>query len=62
MTGVNSGMWPPRRTPEVLIEQAIREYPARAGRPDWLYGLDDQDFEDFVPELAAFIRGRLAGT
>lgn len=37
------------------IAQAIRDYPTHANRPGFQYGLDDLDFEDFVPDLTNFI-------
>jgi hypothetical protein len=45
---------------EQVIEEAIRSYPASIGRKDWKYGLDDLDFEDFVPELSQHILTALA--
>lgn len=44
-----------------LIAKAIRDYPGYSGRPAWSYGLDDLDFEDFVPELADFIMVTVTG-
>jgi hypothetical protein len=45
-----------------LIAVAIRDYPAHAGRPGWSYGLDDLDFEDFVPDLADYIMAVVTGS
>lgn len=44
-----------------LIAKAIREYPATISRGDWKYGLDDLDFEDFVPDLADHIMAVITG-
>lgn len=35
--------------------QAIRDYPAYAGRPGWSYGLDNLDFQDFVLEFSDYL-------
>ena len=36
----------------LLAEATIREFPKNYGWPNKTYGLNNLDFEDFVPELA----------
>lgn len=40
---------------ELAICEAIRSYPAAAGRQDWTYGLDNLDFAEFVPDFAGHL-------
>lgn len=72
MTMANSGAGPmtgdarsaeaARKAMRGLIAKAIRDYPATTPRGDWKYGLDDLDFEDFVPELADHIMKAITGS
>lgn len=43
-----------------VIRVAIREFPQFYGKPGWTYGLDDLDFEDFIPRLAWYVQDYLA--